>query len=246
LEKDGRLINASYAISTSDIQVFEWISCLSPWQRALVIGNSFGFSTFIIAGLCPDCHVDVIDAEIEGRENGLGSELTQRIAQKDFPGVQLTIGFSPKDLPRACRFNNYDFIFIDGSHTNDQLYADFKGIRDLRSENNIVYCHDVGIAKMHDGWHRIKSNLLDQSDEAFDLHFTSFGSTIVARGNSDLKGLMKCLCQELKGVYYFSGAQHVGIRSAYQMLLRTTLYSTRYGQYIRRFGLGFLWERISK
>jgi hypothetical protein len=106
LVKDGRLINASYAISMSDIQVFEWISCVSAWQRALIIGNSFGFSTFIIAGLCPDCYVDVIDAEVEGSENGLGSELTRRIAQKDFPGVQLTIGFSPEDLPRACRFNN--------------------------------------------------------------------------------------------------------------------------------------------
>lgn len=107
-----------------------------------------------------------------------------------------------------------------------------------------MYCHDVGIAKMQNGWHRIKTNFLDRSDEAFDLHFTSFDSTIVVRGNSDLKELMKCLCQELKGVYYFFGSRHLGIRSAFHMLLRTTLYSTRYGQYIRRFCLGSLLERI--
>jgi len=43
-----------------------------------------------------------------------------------FSRVQLTKGFSPQDLDRACHADAYDFIFIDGGHTNDQLVADFK------------------------------------------------------------------------------------------------------------------------
>ena len=234
LYKDGRVINASFAISMSDIQVFQWFANMSPWHHALIIGNSFGFSTFIIAGLCPGCYVDVIDAEVEGSENRLGSELTRKIAKNDFPGVQLTIGFSPQDLPKACRFNNYDFIFIDSLHTNEQLIADFRGIYNLRSKNSVVYCHDVGIAKMQKGWSRIKSEMLEENDEAFDLYFTSFGSTAVIRGNADLKAFMRLCCRPLNEVYYYFGAQHIGLRSAIRMLLRTLVYSTRYGNYIRR------------
>lgn len=234
LWKNGRAVNASFAISMSDIQVFQWIADMSPWQHALIIGNSFGFSTFIIAGLCSRCYVDVIDAEVEGSENRLGSELTREIAEHDFPGVHLTIGLSPQDLSKACRFNNYDFIFIDGLHTNEQLIADFNGIRELRAENNIVYCHDVGIAKMHSGWSKICSRLLQEGDEAFDLHFTSFGSTIVVRGNPALKEVMRLVCRPLNEVYYYFGARHIGRRSAFRMLLRTLIYSTRYGQLFKK------------
>lgn len=237
LRKDEGRINASYAISMSDIQVFQWIATISPWHRALIIGNAFGFSTFIIAGLCPGCYVDVIDAEVEGSENRLGSELTRRIAEHEFPGVRLTIGFSPKDLPKACRFDKYEFIFIDGLHTNGQLIADFQGIQELQAENSVVYCHDVGIARMHSGWSRIKSEMLGKNDEAFDLHFTSFGSTVVVRGNQDLKDFLRPCCRSLKEIFYYLGSRHIGLRSAFRMLVRTLVYSTPYGRFLKNFGL---------
>ncbi len=240
LFKDNRFINASFAISMSDIQAFQWIAGIAPWHRVLVIGNSFGFSTFIIAGLCPGCYVDVIDAEIEGSENRLGSDLTRKIAGCNFPEVRLTIGYSPQDLSRACRFKDYDLIFIDGQHTNEQLIADFQGIQDLRAENSVVYCHDVGIAKMHEAWSHIKAKMLGQNDEAFDLNFTSFGSTIVVRGNQRLKGFMRSCCRPLDEVSYYFGARHIGLRSALRMLLRTTIYSTGYGAHIKELGKGIV------
>jgi len=55
----------SAAISLSDILVFQWITQFNPWRHALVIGNAFGFSTFVIAALSPGCSVDAIDAEVE-------------------------------------------------------------------------------------------------------------------------------------------------------------------------------------
>jgi predicted O-methyltransferase YrrM len=227
---DGRLVNVSWAISLSDILVFQWIAELAPWQRALVVGNSFGFSTLVIAGLCPGCYVDAIDAEVEGRENRLGSLLTMEIAGEDFPGVRLTKGFSPQDLPKACRFDAYDFLFIDGLHTNEHLIADFSGIRDRRNKNSVVYLHDVGIAKMEAAWSTIRSRFLSGDDAAFDLSFTSFGSTVVISGNPGLKGFMQNCCKSLANCSYYFGAKHIGLRSIGHLLLRTIRYSTPLGR----------------
>lgn len=233
LRRDGRPVDASAAISLSDILVFQWIAGLAPWQRALVIGNSFGFSTLLIAGLCPGCDVDAIDAEIEGSENRLGSQLTMAIAKEHFPGVRLTIGFSPQDLPKACRFEAYDFIFIDGLHTNEQLIADFSGIYGRRSENCVVYLHDVGMAKMSSAWSTIKSQFMTGNDSAFDWNITSFGSAVVLSGYPELKGFMRDCCRPIEECYYYFGAKHIGLRSASQMLLRTIRHAGFWGRLLR-------------
>jgi hypothetical protein len=171
---------------------------------------------------------------VEGSENHLGSEITRHIARDYYPGLQLTTGFSPRDLKKACRFREYEFIFIDGLHTNEQLIADFEGIQDLRSENSVVYCHDVGMAGMQAGWQHIKSQLLNENDKPFDLHFTSSGSTMVVRGIPALEDLMKVSCRPLDEVHYYFGSRHVGFRTAARMLLRTFRYSSPYGHYVRR------------
>jgi hypothetical protein len=233
-------MDLSAALSVSDILVFQWIAQIEPWHRALVIGNAFGFSTFILASLCSGCLVDAIDAEVEGTENILGSYLTRKIAASDFPEANLTIGFSPQDLPRACRFEDYDFILIDGLHTNDQLVADFSGIGEIRANQGVVYFHDVGMARMQSGWEYVKSRLLKENEEAFDLHFTSSGSTMVVRGFQSLKDFMKLCCRPLGDTYYYFGSRHVGIRTALRMLSRTFKYSSRLGHYINRLKFSLL------
>ena len=229
LAKDGRPLQISYAISLTDILLFQWIAGSAPWRRALVIGNAFGFSTFVIAALCPSSLVDVIDAEIEGIENGTGSDLTRKIAKEFFPSVQLTKGFSPQDLHKACRFKEYDFIFIDGMHTDDQLIKDFEGIRDRRSRNSAVYCHDVGMARMHKAWSYIKSNCLDAEDSPFDLHFSNFGCTVVLKGHPRLCALLKQTSLPLKDCYFYFGSKHAGLRTAGRMVWRTFRHSSRVG-----------------
>jgi predicted O-methyltransferase YrrM len=234
LRRNGKIIDSSAGISLSDILVFQWIADFAPWRQALVIGKSFGFSSFFISAPSPNCDVDAIDAEVEGTENAVGSDVTRQIANRFFPGVQLTIGFSSQDLPRACRFGSYDLIFIDGLHTNEQLISDYAGIGHLRSQDRVVYCHDVGMARMHSGWSHIKAEMLGKEDEAFDLHFTSFGSTVVVRGNVQLRELLSQICKPVSSVYYYFGARHIGLRSAVRMLLRILLYLTRNGSLLRR------------
>jgi predicted O-methyltransferase YrrM len=229
LAKGGRVLRISASLSLTDILVFQWVADLAPWRRVLVIGNAFGFSTFLLASLCPECSVDAIDAEIEGSENRFGSELTRKIATNNFPRVQLTGGFSPQDLPQATRFDAYDFILVDGLHTNDQLVADYQGIRDMMAQTCIVYCHDVGIAKMNAGWSYIRTELLQDGDEAFDLHFTSFGSTMVVRGASQLSDFMRICCRPIESSFYYFGAKGIGIRTACRMLFRTFRHSSPLG-----------------
>jgi len=160
----------------------------------------------------------------------LGSHLTTEIAREHFPGVRLTMGFSPQDLPKTCRFDAYDFIFIDGLHTNEQLIADFGGICGRREENSVVYLHDVGIAGMMSAWSTIKSQFLTGKDSAFDLNFTSFGSAVVISGYPELKRFMGNSCRPVEECFYYFGGQHIGIRSAFHLLLRTVRYSTRLGR----------------
>ncbi len=234
LAKEGRPLSISFAITLTDILLFQWIAGSAPWRQALVIGNAFGFSTFVIAALCPDCFVDVIDAEVEGFENRTGSELTRKIAESFFPRVQLTKGFSPQDLPKACRFDQYDFIFIDGMHTDSQLIKDFEAIRAHRSDNSVVYCHDVGMARMTGAWSHIKSHLLDPDDAAFDLHFSNFGCTVVMKGHHELRRFFERTSLPLEDCYFYFGAKHVGFGTAGRMVWRTFRHSTRVGPALSR------------
>jgi len=232
LERKRRTVNASFAVSLSDILVFQWIAGMAPWHHALVIGNSFGFSTFVIAALLEGCEVDAIDAEIEGSENGLGSEITRKIIASHYGGVRLTKGYSPQDLDKACRFENYDFIFIDGMHTNKQLISDYKGIQKRCAKDCVVYCHDVGMAKMQTGWQKIIEELMYPNDEAFELHFTSFGSTLVVSGFPKLKNFLRKSCRSLEECNYYLGSRHMGFRSSLRIFFRTIRYSTKLGRFL--------------
>ncbi len=54
------------------------------------IYEEFGYSAFCLAEIFQNAIIDVIDAEIEGEDNRLGSELTRQIANKYYPLVRLT------------------------------------------------------------------------------------------------------------------------------------------------------------
>ena len=89
------------------------------------VGNAFGLSTTCLS-MIYGVPVDVIDAEVEGQDNNEGSELTRRIALREGLDISLTIGASPVDTPRALRFpeTGYDLVFLDGFHTDRQLFLD--------------------------------------------------------------------------------------------------------------------------
>jgi predicted O-methyltransferase YrrM len=199
--KNNRTINCSGGFTVSDAFLFMAVSKLISPVNILVIGNSFGLSTFVLADLFPDARIDAIDAELENLEPQLGSEITRAIAMEDFPNVSLTIGFSPQDLPKAANGKKYNFIFVDAMHTNEAVLADYHGIRDLVEENCLVYFHDVANCNMSEAWDTIKKHAAGMGFGPFEFGFTQMGCTALVKGYPELVEYFKNAANNFDGPY---------------------------------------------
>ena len=172
----GRPFNTGLGFHDTDIELFLKISEKFQAKSIFIIGNAFGYSTFVLSEIFNDAVVDVIDAEVEGEDNRRGSELTRRIASKYYPNVRLTIGFSPHDLAKAVRpglmrdLHGYDLVFVDGLHTDEQQLKDFRGIIPYLSNQTVIVFHDVGLMNM-------RSSLKIIQQEARALGFDTFIET---------------------------------------------------------------------
>jgi len=122
--RTGRSLRCSGGISPSDGLLFAALARAYQPQTVFVIGTSFGLSAFVLAELFPRAVIDVIDAECEGVDNVEGSKITREIARRRYGNVRLTTGYSPQDISKAGRCDKYQFVFIDGLHTNAQMTKD--------------------------------------------------------------------------------------------------------------------------
>jgi len=142
-------------VCNSDVELMTVLSKFYAPKACYAVGNAYGFSTLVLGTLFPNLNIDVIDAECEGIDNHLGSELTREIAKENKMNINLFAGYSPKDTHKCLRCQEYDFAFIDGLHTNDQLVYDFIGIYAKLSERCIVMLHDVKLCNLYEGINRI-------------------------------------------------------------------------------------------
>ncbi|NPV82109.1 MAG: class I SAM-dependent methyltransferase [Candidatus Aminicenantes bacterium] len=188
-KKRNRNLDTGGGFHGTDLMLFLAIRDIFPARSIFIIGNAFGYSTFCLAEVFGEAKVDVIDAEIEGEDNKVGSNLTRKIAERYYPSVRLTIGFSPEDTPRAVRkevidTGGYELIFIDGLHTNDQIYKDFNGISPYLAPKCIVVIHDVGLANLQSGFRAIRERANQIRFNLFisRLIWTHFGTGLLARG----------------------------------------------------------------
>jgi len=191
----NRVVNCSGGFKVTDAYLFICISKVISLEKILVIGNSFGHSTFVLADLFPNSIIDAIDAELENVEPQLGSEITRKIVADDFPNVNLTIGFSPDDLPKVANGKMYNFIFVDAYHTNEAVLKDYYGIQDMFAEECVLYFHDVVNCSMLDAWKEIKKDGEAKGFKAFEFGFTQMGCTALVKGYNNL-------------VEYFANAQN--------------------------------------
>jgi len=200
-DRKNRTINCSGGFTVSDAFVFCSISKLIDLENILVIGNSFGLSTFVLAELFPNAVIDAIDAELENNEPQLGSNITREISKSDFPNVKLTIGFSPQDLNKVADGKKYNFIFVDAYHSNEAILKDYYGIQNLLSANCIVYFHDVANCNMHASWDIIKKHGINLGFNAFEFGYTQMGCTALVRGYSELIGYLSLTQNMFSGPY---------------------------------------------
>lgn len=199
--KNKRSTSCSGGCTVTDVFTFDMISKCERLDNIFIIGNSFGLSTFVLADLFPNAKVDVIDAELEGLDVKLGSDLTKKLSKETFTNVNLTVGFSPQDLKSAMRSDMYNFFFVDGLHTNEQILLDFEGILPFCDENCIIYFHDVVSCRMLDSWEIIKQKSAPLGFEPFTLGFTQMGCTVLLRGYPILRDYLKSSSNDFNGPY---------------------------------------------
>lgn len=138
-------------ICKSDMELMVTMSRIFTPNAIYGVGNAFGLSTITLGQIFQTIPIDIIDAEVEGDGNTLGSTITRQIAKNHNLNVNLYTGFSPVDTYKALRSELYDFVFIDGLHTNEQLFLDMIGIYARLSPKCIVMLHDVKLCKLYDG-----------------------------------------------------------------------------------------------
>lgn len=205
----GRCLYTGGGISVSDAFLFSVIARMFEPSTIFVIGNAFGLSTFVLAESFPGALIDVIDAEAEGTDNSRGSEVTRKIAQSAFPKVQLTTGFSPQDVPKACRVPKYQMAFIDGLHTNEQMLKDFIGLRPFLDEQCVVVFHDVASHEMLPAWKEVVERSAKEGFRGFEVAWTSFGVCVLVRGLPKVQKYFESCAGDFRGRRY-----HLGIKSS--------------------------------
>ena len=179
ISTNGEPLQTGGGISITDVSFFFGLAKEFSPSRIFCIGNASGYSALVLAEIF-SCPIDVIDAEIEGSCNVLGSKLTREISKEVYDNrIQLHTGFSPQNLGNVAGKNKYDFVFIDGMHTNEQQSLDFKGMQPFVKNSTIFYLHDVGLCKMIDGFNKLK---LEHTDYVgYDVDYTSFGCKAMVR-----------------------------------------------------------------
>jgi len=200
-DKKKRTTSCCGGFPPTDAFMFSMIAQVIQPENVFVIGNSFGLSTFVLADVFPNSPIDVIDAEIEGMDTHLGSELTRNITSDTFSNVNLTVGYSPQDLDKAMPRDSYQFLFIDGLHTNEQMWLDYEGVLPKCGENCVIYFHDVASAQMFETWERVKKDCVSHGFEPFSFAFTQMGCTAVVRGYPELKEYFSNIASEFDGPY---------------------------------------------
>jgi hypothetical protein len=152
-------LGTGWGAPLSDLNLFQSFSQKNPniCPKIFIVGNAFGFSTLFCSELFPNSSIDVIDNQSEGSSNALGNQITKELSKKYNLDINLTIGSSPVDTPRALRFKEYDFVFIDGLHTNEQVVLDFEAIEPYLSQNSICFFHDVKYCSLYGAISELKN-----------------------------------------------------------------------------------------
>ncbi len=157
LFKEGRPQTYHLGISPLEIYFLESLFQLLHPSRILVIGNSFGWSSFALAMLNPDAKVLTIEVGEEPFTD-MWIELSNEIANREGLAAKAVKGRSPDDLQKIMAqadFADVDFAFIDGSHSPSHIRADFEGTLPHASGSAVFVFHDVVGFNLWDEFYRL-------------------------------------------------------------------------------------------
>jgi len=143
---NDQIMGAGGGLHPLEIMLLSSVSKYQKPQKILVIGNSFGWSTFALALANPDATILAIDNLSEGSNAQFAFGISQKIASENFPNVNIIEGTSPDDIDTLV--HQYlegviDLALIDGLHTNEQQTKDFQALEGFLSTRSLVLFHDV-------------------------------------------------------------------------------------------------------
>lgn len=151
--RNGTKLTEHLGIALQEVYFLEHALAAYVPSRALVIGNSMGWSTLALGLLIPHGKVVAMDiASNQAMREGLA--LTNRIATRHRLPVRAVQGSSPQDVAAivdAELGGSIDFTFIDGLHTNEQVKRDYVAAREKASPNAVFLFHDVVFCDLHAG-----------------------------------------------------------------------------------------------
>lgn len=143
----GKSLNIGGGVSPLEALVLSSTSRAMKPKRIFIIGNAFGWSTFVLGLANPDAQVVAIDALVEGLEANQGFEITKQIIKAEgLDNISVVEAFSPDDVAQVCRTHfdgPIDFALIDGKHSNEQQTLDFHAVRQELADTGIIFLHDV-------------------------------------------------------------------------------------------------------
>ncbi|RJR27577.1 class I SAM-dependent methyltransferase [candidate division WWE3 bacterium] len=187
-------------ISLQEIYFFENLLKAFRPKTDFLIGIGSGWSTIAFGLINPSAALYGIDNLSEGTQAREGLGMTQRIAQKLSINLTICVGSSPDDVPEFLDSvgERFDFVFIDGLHTNEQVFLDFKCILPYVSDSVIIAFHDVLNWNMLEGWKKI-IDVASKDNFKFKhaiLRRTTSGIGILFRNiNSDTEEIIKAFYQ---------------------------------------------------
>lgn len=146
-------------IALDEIYFFETVlGALKP-RTGFLIGVAAGWSTIALGLIAPEATLFALDNCSEGLHARTGLDLAGRIATKLGLSLVICEGSSPEDVPelfeQVADRNTFDFAFIDGFHSNEQLVKDFQACLPCMSAASVMVLHDVLNWNMLEGWAEI-------------------------------------------------------------------------------------------
>ncbi len=195
LVQSDRLVSVGGGMCVQDMAFTNFLSSIWQPDSIYMIGNAFGYSSLNFAAIFPNAIVDVIDAEVEGDENVVGSDITRNIARKYFPNLTLFKGFSPQDLDSCRRSSSqsYSIGVIDGYHHPDQAEKDFRGLLPYLKEEALVYYHDAGMFGLTPRLEALAEEFEKDGWKLFKLDLVPFGACVLLRNLPDVEAWVRRL-----------------------------------------------------
>jgi hypothetical protein len=155
--------------------------------------------------LCfPNAKIVALDAGVEGKDNMLGIELTNKIATEENFDCVVEYGFSPRNTKEIMNKHfgkaKVDFVFIDGLHTNEQLIKDVYGTLDFIHKDSILLYHDVINWKMVKAFSEIKNYLKDHNSILLYRTTSGMGVSIPHSASTKIINVFNCFTENIEYV----------------------------------------------